>query len=237
MARRLFHLAHVLAHGGLLAGWRVRRAWFVGRLRLLAAWHRADVELAVSPDLVVGRGVRLSVHPGASARVDIGPACRLGDRVRIELAGGALCLGPGVDIRFDTVLHVKGRLTFEGPALLSQGCTVHCDEAVTIGSHAALGEYVTVADSSHRHDGPADWFLHHVDTAPVVIGRRVWIAAKATVTRGTTLGDASVVGAGSTVCRDVAPGDVVSGVPAQPVRPALRSTAWASAAGDPGPHC
>jgi acetyltransferase-like isoleucine patch superfamily enzyme len=105
-----------------------------------------------------------------------------------------------------------------GPNLIQQGCILHCDERVTIGHHAVLSEYVTVVDSSHRHDGNSGWFLHDLRTSPVNIGSEVWVAAKATITRGTDIGKAAVVGANSVVVGVVAPGSLVSGVPARVVR-------------------
>ena len=51
----------------------------------------------------------------------------------------------------------------------------------------------------------------------IVIGKDVWIGAAAIVTDGVSIGDQAVVGAGAVVTRDVAPYQVVGGVPARPL--------------------
>jgi len=53
---------------------------------------------------------------------------------------------------------------------------------------------------------------------PVTIGANVWIGAAAIVCPGVTVGDDSIIGAGSVVTRDVPAGVVAVGAPARVVR-------------------
>ena len=53
---------------------------------------------------------------------------------------------------------------------------------------------------------------------PIVIQKNVWIAAGATVIGGVTIGENSVVAAGSVVTRDVQPNALVGGNPARLIR-------------------
>ena len=165
-------------------------------------------------DLRLGRGVRVRIAARTSNTLSVGQGCKVGDGVRIELDDGELVLGERVDVRHGCVLGARGRLVLEGPNLVQHGCTLHCDDSVTLSDHAVLGELVTVVDSSHRHGGSSGWFLHDVATAPVRVGSHVWVAAKATIGRGVHLGDGAVVGANSVVVRDVPAGRLASGVPA-----------------------
>ena len=50
---------------------------------------------------------------------------------------------------------------------------------------------------------------------PVAIEDNVWIGANCTITDGVRIGRDAVVGAGSVVTHDVAPYDIVAGVPAR----------------------
>ena len=53
---------------------------------------------------------------------------------------------------------------------------------------------------------------------PISIGRNVWIAGGATVLKGVTIGEDSVVGFGAVVASDIPAGTVVAGNPARVVR-------------------
>jgi acetyltransferase-like isoleucine patch superfamily enzyme len=54
--------------------------------------------------------------------------------------------------------------------------------------------------------------------APIVIGRKVWLGAAATVLPGVTIGDGAIVGAGAVVTKDVPANAIVAGVPAKLIR-------------------
>jgi acetyltransferase-like isoleucine patch superfamily enzyme len=53
---------------------------------------------------------------------------------------------------------------------------------------------------------------------PVKIGNHVWIGVRATVLKGVTVGDNSVVGAAAVVTKDVEPNTIVAGNPARKIR-------------------
>jgi len=75
-----------------------------------------------------------------------------------------------------------------------------------------------------------DWRRDHW----VTVGHDVWIGHGVTVTAGVTIGDGAVLGAGAVVPKDVAPYQIVGGVPAGPIRArateaqaeALQRIAW-----------
>ena len=85
------------------------------------------------------------------------------------------------------------------------GIVIHPD--TRIGQHCAIMQGVTVGLSwgKNGHGAP-------------VIGDNVYIGPKATVVGPITVGNGAVVSANSLVTRDVAPGVLVRGVPAEPVR-------------------
>ncbi|MEN5115528.1 DapH/DapD/GlmU-related protein [Brevundimonas diminuta] len=57
-----------------------------------------------------------------------------------------------------------------------------------------------------------------VTASPIVIERNVWIAANVTVIGGVTIGENSVVAAGSVVTKDVPANTLVGGNPAKVIR-------------------
>jgi phosphonate metabolism protein (transferase hexapeptide repeat family) len=69
-----------------------------------------------------------------------------------------------------------------------------------------------------RYLGVDDEFRARRQAKRVMIGNDVWIGHGAVVMPGVSIGDGAVVGANAVVTRDVAPFEIVAGVPARPLR-------------------
>ncbi|HEY0118689.1 MAG TPA: acyltransferase [Cellulomonas sp.] len=110
---------------------------------------------------------------------------------------------------------------------LGQECFVNndvyfdCDGDVTVGDATLFAVGVTVLTSDHELRGP-EWDLAYSPpiARPVTIGSQVWLGARAIVMPGVVIGDECVIGAGSVVTRDCAPGGVYVGSPARRIREA-----------------
>jgi acetyltransferase-like isoleucine patch superfamily enzyme len=125
---------------------------------------------------------------------------------------------PHPTVRVLPPLHTDtGRnLRFGRDVFVNHGCTAMDLGGIDIGDHVMLGPNVQLISSGHPLD-PATR-RSQVTTAPIVIGRGVWIAAGATVLQGVTVGEDAVVAAGAVVTRDVPSRTLVAGVPARVVR-------------------
>ena len=55
-------------------------------------------------------------------------------------------------------------------------------------------------------------------SAPITIEDDVWLATRAVVLKGVTVGRGAVVATGAVVTKDVPPYTLVAGVPARPIR-------------------
>ena len=108
---------------------------------------------------------------------------------------------------------VTDEYVFVGP-----GCTV--EAGVTIGKWTMLAADVAIVGADHRMDeiGVPMQFAGRDPLRPTVIGRDCWIGHGAKVMVGVTVGDFSIVAAGSVVTRDVPEGVIVGGVPARVLR-------------------
>ncbi len=131
----------------------------------------------------------------------------VGDRVR--LAGHVSPLefdvGPGA------------QLSIGDGSFLNFGTFVRARDAVSIGDGCQIGTYCVITDNLgfdealERRDEPGA-------SRPVRIGSNVWLASRVVVMPGVTIGDDSVVGAGSVVEHDVPPATLVAGAPARVIR-------------------
>jgi acetyltransferase-like isoleucine patch superfamily enzyme len=81
------------------------------------------------------------------------------------------------------------------------------------GWHESADEAQFVSVTPGKDDVPP------VTRPPAVIGNDVWIGANAVIRRGVTIGDGAIVAAGAVVVKDVAPYQIVGGVPASVIRP------------------
>lgn len=125
--------------------------------------------------------------------------CRIGDRTRI---------GTFVEIQAGAVI---------GSACKISSHTFICD-GVEIQDEVFVGHGVLFVNDKHPRattdDGApkaaGDWSL-----VKTVVERRAALGSGAVVLGGIRIGEGALVGAGAVVTRDVAPGEVVAGVPAR----------------------
>ena len=113
-----------------------------------------------------------------------------------------------------------GRIRIGSGAFLNQGVMVAASELVEIGDHCMLANGALVTDADHRFDDLARPITHQGFTAkgPTRIGANVWLGANAVVTGGVTVGERTVVGAGSVVTADLPGGVIAAGAPARVIR-------------------
>jgi putative colanic acid biosynthesis acetyltransferase WcaF len=78
-------------------------------------------------------------------------------------------------------------------------------EPITIDSNVCVSQAAMLCTGSHQAQDPGFEF----DNAPIHVGEGAWIATRATVLRGVTIGRNSVVGATALVTQDVPDGAVV----------------------------
>jgi len=141
----------------------------------------------------------------------IGPGCGL----FISKQGSIDCAGR-IILNDRAVLQTQGEANISiGERLyVNQYTRIIAHEGITIGKNVTIGQQVTILDHDHRYTYVGDDLqLDGYVTAPITIGNNVWIADKATVLKGVTIGDNVVVGANTLVHKDVPPNCVVGGVP------------------------
>lgn len=103
-------------------------------------------------------------------------------------------------------------LTMGAHSSLANDVDCYSVAPVRLGDHVTVSQYSFLCTAGHDYRDVTMPLI----SAPIVIGRRAWIAADCFVGPGVTIGEGAVVGARSTVIHDVGPWLVVAGHPAQP---------------------
>ena len=114
-------------------------------------------------------------------------------------------IGEGVKIRHNVTIHWPWKLAIGDHSWIGVGAWILNLEPVTIGANTCISQHVLLCTGSHDRRSPTFEF----DNGPIVIGDGVWVATRATVLRGITIGDDAVIGATALVTRDVAAGATV----------------------------
>lgn len=210
-------LTGVAARTRRVAG-RARILRLRARVRFVALAAGSTVDVEVHPTASLDDVPEIYVHPGTHSRLVLGPGCIFGSLVRIELRGGELLVGERTEVRRLCRLNAKGRCELGPDVLLSTGVHLHCAEHISLDQWSIVGEYTTIADSNHLRTDVDEPVYHSAESAPIRIGRNVWIGAKVTIAKGVVIGDQSFVGANAVVTRDVEPWWLVAGNPAAPVK-------------------
>ena len=126
----------------------------------------------------------------------------------------------GENCYIEPPLHANwGRNTHLGSNVYANfNLTLVDDTDIYIGDSVMIGPNVTIATAGHPVDPELRRKVAQFNI-PVRIGNNVWIGAGAVILPGITIGDDSVIGAGSIVTKDIPAGVVAVGNPCRVLRP------------------
>ncbi|MBT2675209.1 putative colanic acid biosynthesis acetyltransferase [Streptomyces sp. ISL-14] len=115
-------------------------------------------------------------------------------------------IGQRVLIRQRVRVHWPWRLEIGDDVWIGEGAWLLNLERITIGSNVCVSQDALLCTGSHQHHVPTFEF----DNGPIHVEPGAWVAARAVVLRGVTVGRGAVVGAAAVAHRDIAPGEVVT---------------------------
>lgn len=195
-------------------------------------FHYFPFKTAIHFPVLVSKNTSLSVLHGSvtvSGNISFG---------MIKIGFGTVGLFDHAKERTIFVNSSKGDLHFGGSARLGPGCrllnngnmslgsnfcitgrsTIICQDSITIDKDVLLSWDILLMDTDY-HSMVIDDNVKS-KTAPVSIGKKVWIGARATILKGSEIPDNSVVGAAAVVSgkKITNEGFVLCGVPAQVIK-------------------
>lgn len=105
---------------------------------------------------------------------------------------------------------------------------IQCYNKIEIGDYVNIGAGCLIFDTNfhstdwqQREDRKTDG--HNAKTAPIYIGNDVFIGAKSIICKGVTIGEKSMIAAGSVVIKDIPPYSIAGGNPCKVIKSILKA--------------
>jgi acetyltransferase-like isoleucine patch superfamily enzyme len=107
----------------------------------------------------------------------------------------------------------KARLHIGNNVGINQGTRIACSQEISIGDGCMIGDECVIIDNDFHgiNKGPAK-------CDPIRIGNNVWLATRVIVLRGVTIGEGSIICAGSVVTHSIGPHCLAAGIPARTIQ-------------------
>jgi acetyltransferase-like isoleucine patch superfamily enzyme len=149
----------------------------------------------IASDVRVGRGTRINDFVNLYG-------CSIGEDSKI---------GPFVEIQKGA--QVGSRCKISSHSFICEGVTI--EDECFVGHHVCFinDPYPRATNASNQLQTEADWRV-----VPTLVRKGASIGSGAVVLCGVTIGEGAIIGAGAVVTKDVAPRQVVAGVPARVLR-------------------
>jgi acetyltransferase-like isoleucine patch superfamily enzyme len=155
----------------------------------------ATATIRITPDVKLGRGVKLFAFVNLYG-------CEIGDETRI-----------GTFVEIQKGAHIGARCKISSHTFICEGVTLEDEVFVGHGVTFVNDHFPRATAATGALQTEADWTCQRT-----LIKRGASIGSGATLLGGITVGEKSIVGAGSVVTRDVPPGVIVAGNPARVLR-------------------
>ena len=149
----------------------------------------------IAPDVKLGRDVRIFSFTNLYG-------CEIGDEVKI-----------GTFVEVQKGAKIGNRCKISSHSFICEGVTLEDEVFIGHGVMFTNDMFPRATASDGRPQTEADW-----QCLKTVVKRGASIGSNATLLCGITIGEKSVIGAGSVVTKDVPPGVVVAGNPARIIR-------------------
>ena len=197
----------------------IRAILSITRRTMDFVWHQHAIGYCKANHAQLGKNIQFKGHTllrfRKNSKITIGDdfICNSGAYHSIDNAlCSKICVGPGAE------------LVIGNQSGISNTC-IHCQSKIVIGNYVNIGAGTMIFDTNFHS---TDWRMRenrqedirHTDKAPVFIGNHVFIGANCLICKGVTIGDKSLVAAGSVVTRHIPEGEIWGGNPAHFIKKA-----------------
>ena len=131
---------------------------------------------------------------------------RIANSVRIRINGnGHVSIGQNVEIRENVVLNVSdgGVISIGDNVFINDMCCINAREEILIKEDVMFGQGVKIYD--HDHDYRSNAIKTNFIQSPISIKKQTWVCSNVVILKGCTIGENSVIAAGTIVRKNVSP--------------------------------
>lgn len=99
--------------------------------------------------------------------------------------------------------------------------TIYCTNKISIGNYVLIGNSCKIWDTNFHSIDPEERCFNgdrEILSAPVIIEDKAFVGGGVTILKGVTIGENSIIAAGSVVTKSVPPNQIWGGNPAQFIR-------------------
>ena len=191
-------------------------------IRVIRALRKRGINI-LGKAILRRKGVRL----GSGVCLYGMPIITLSDKSVIEVGENVVLCSESISTALGVsrpvilrTLRPEARI-FIGENVGLSGTVVCAAIDIEIGDECLIGADVQIFDTDFHSIDPLDRRLYIPDkiaTAPIKIGRNVFIGTGSKILKGVTIGENSVIGAGSIVTRSIPSNVIAAGNPAKVLR-------------------
>lgn len=175
------------------------------RIRAISSSRLSGGTVALPNTVVAHAPLRID----GIGHVEIGASVMLGYRPAPRIGCGEI------------LLQARGHrssISIGAHTLMSNNITIISMKSVDIGEGCQIGDMVSLMDCDFHEIEPSTRNKSHGHIDPVVIGNNCWLGSRVMVLKGVTIGDNSVIAAGSVVTRSLPANVIAGGIPAKVIR-------------------
>ena len=152
---------------------------------------------------------------------ELGKGCYFEGWIDITQRHGCIQIGNFVRIRknVEFTVPINGVLTIGESSFIGSGVVISAQGRVSIGSECLIAEYVCIHDNNHISAEINRAIVSQgFDVGSCVIGNGCWIGAGSIILMNSSLGENSILAAGSVLTKVLPDHIVAAGVPARIIR-------------------
>lgn len=164
-----------------------------------------------------------NVSIGDNLHINAGMKFYLNDEAKLIVGNNVTFYSQNDDYHMNMFAGVKliadrpGAKIAIGDNTRVNGSCIHAWDSVSIGKNCLIAANCNIMDSNGHAtmmDSPSERIKTQDTAKPIVIEDNVWIGCNSIILKGVTIGEGSIVSAGSVVIDDVPPRSIVRGNPA-----------------------